>query len=41
MTASGKWFFVGSRHSPNGASGVCLDGPDAVEIVFIGSWVPR
>lgn len=44
LTTSGKcfffFFFAGSGHLPNGAPGVCLDGPDAVEIVFIGSRVP-
>lgn len=38
---SGTSFFVSSGHLPDGASSVCLDGPDAVEVVFIGGWVPR
>lgn len=34
------WLLCRPWHLPNGAAGVSLDGPDAVEIVFVRSWIP-
>ena len=37
---SWQWLLCWPWHLPDGAAGIGLDGPDAVEVVIVGSWIP-